>query len=820
LCSRTYNKLWAGAQVELSSLLTQELPPQPLRPERDRVVFFQRVATLYVRYLQIFRQLVEAHDQVVHPQKRSVIRMILDGVMGRVLELKNEMVEKEFSEYHYMDDVLQDLKLTPEAIEIPIPRYFLSERSKEIQERKVMLTNIFNIMDSLLTRSLSQEEAIKIIQVAERARQGRLRAKLIGEIHRVMDRQWGTKDTGPDDIELAVVCIQRVWRGYIQRKRTKRAREEELIFLGMVSQMANKVCTRTKQEEYEEDYQKSIVAITNKLRVVEGPEMMETMKEQIRQWFIECHDATGSFPDYPDEEEGGSALIFAEKTPQQVQHTFNQIYNTLHAFTVIHLKRREFFFFFENPYVFFFQLMEEIAAKEEEEANDKPKGKEEKKDKGKKDKGKKDKGKDGQEEEEAGLKMLPSAFLSDLEVGNKTFEDVWQNRSESTNFSQRHEAELIKEEKRKEIEAEIRLKVDELMRQELANWKLVVDKDKGTRGNPKKKKASKSGKKKKKDKDLTADSCFLLFLGDYSYLGTTLRQHDIEPMPTLSDVRQVLALYAVLPLGSQVVHEKAPLIKAILLAGPAGVGKKMLVHAICQETGANLFDLSPLNIAGKYPGKSGLAMMLHMVFKVARLMQPSVIWIGDAEKMFYKKVPKEEKELDPKRLKKDLPKVLKSIKGEDRVLVVGTAKDPLSADIKSLCKMYSKIILIPRPDYGSRYIMWEQLIRKNGGEVTKALDLSSLAKISDGYTPGHLVQVIRSILTERRILQQARRPLTAAEFVAPLAKIDPVFQNEEEALKNWYAKTPLGKKRAKAATGKDEEEAPVKGKDVKKKGKK
>lgn len=33
--------------------------------------------------------------------------------MGRVLELKNEMVEKEFSEYHYMDDVLHDLKLTP-----------------------------------------------------------------------------------------------------------------------------------------------------------------------------------------------------------------------------------------------------------------------------------------------------------------------------------------------------------------------------------------------------------------------------------------------------------------------------------------------------------------------------------------------------------------------------------------------------------------------------------------------------------------------------------------------------------------------------------
>ena len=36
----------------------------------------------------------------------------------------------------------------------------------------------------------------------------------------------------------------------------------------------------------------------------------------------------------------------------------------------------------------------------------------------------------------------------------------------------------------------------------------------------------------------------------------------------------------------------------------------------------------------------------------------------------------------------------------------------------------------------------------------------------------------------------------------------------------WYAKTPLGKKRSKAATGRDEELAAAKGKGTKKKGKK
>ena len=64
-------------------------------------------------------------------------------------------------------------------------------------------------------------------------------------------------------------------------------------------------------------------------------------------------------------------------------------------------------------------------------------------------------------------------------------------------------------------------------------------------------------------------------------------------------------------------HEKAPLIKSLMFAGPLGTGKKMLVHAICTEIGANLFDLTATNLTGKYPGKDGLKLLLHMVFKVS-----------------------------------------------------------------------------------------------------------------------------------------------------------------------------------------------------------
>lgn len=69
--------------------------------------------------------------------------------------------------------------------------------------------------------------------------------------------------------------------------------------------------------------------------------------------------------------------------------------------------------------------------------------------------------------------------------------------------------------------------------------------------------------------------------------------------------------------GSADIHAVAPLIRSLLLVGPSGMGKKMLVNAVCTETGANLFDLSPANLKDKYPGKAGVQMIVHIVFKVA-----------------------------------------------------------------------------------------------------------------------------------------------------------------------------------------------------------
>ncbi|XP_055977538.1 dynein regulatory complex protein 11 [Sorex fumeus] len=820
-----YDKMWHQTQEALSSLLDHE--SEVIDPHTNQVFIFQTLATYYIKYVQIFRNLEHVYDQIVHPQKRLLIRKVLDGVMGRILELKNEMVELELSEFHYFDDILQDLKLEPQQLDIPIPKYFMKEKMEAIKAREKMLAQILaesGLMTpdlALSAKTIPLEKAVKLVQLAERMRQGRLRAMFMKQIFLQEYRARQAKLLGEKTVDLgaAALLIQKIWRGFNQSKKTIQEREEEMIFLGMMPPpLFNKVSPTVEQAEkvrsqrdetqgrHEADYQNALVSIKDDLKLVEGPDIKENLQDQIRHWFIECRNLTGTFPDYPDAEEGGSAVIFSNKTPQQV-------------------------------------IDDIIASQEEDEKKKKQKKKEKEKKPKKTRKEEKNDLREKSKEEDAGWKMAPSGFLSSIQEGNTLYKDKWKDKDESGNFLQGYDAEMIKEEKRREIEAEIRVQVDELMRQELKNLRLAVNKEKEIppRGGKRKGgKAQKKGKKHRKGKagkgDLTADRPLeslyrevvaegLLiqslkvnlsdYIGEYCYLGTALRQVAIEPMPSVLDVRQLITLYGVLPLGSASVHEKAPLVRSLLLVGPSGVGKKMLVHAICTETGANLFNLSATNIAGKYPGKAGLQMMLHLVFKVAREFQPSVVWIGDTEKTFYKKVPQAEKTIDPKRLKKQLPKVLKLLKPDDRILIVGTTQRPFDADLQAFCKVYEKIILVPRPDYASRYVLWKEIIQRHGGVLTGALNISCLAKVTDGFTQGHIVQVVKAALTDRRVRQQERKPLTANEFIAAMTSMVPVYQEEEESFKVWYAKTPLGRKRALALMGSSPEKEKEKEKEKK-----
>lgn len=97
-----------------------------LQPEEDLEKVMKMLSTAYVQYVEMLRRLEAAHAHLLHRQKRAAVRQALDGVTGRLLEIKREMVALEKSECHAMDGVLMALKRVP----VGLPRWSVDSIGK------------------------------------------------------------------------------------------------------------------------------------------------------------------------------------------------------------------------------------------------------------------------------------------------------------------------------------------------------------------------------------------------------------------------------------------------------------------------------------------------------------------------------------------------------------------------------------------------------------------------------------------------------------------------------------------------------------------
>ena len=245
----TFDLQWKESMVELLDQLELWDPDSTDQAKEavataDKAEQFQQYATLYIRYLQIFRKLEESYDQTVHPQKRMDVRKTLEGVMGRLLEVKEKLIALKEVNFVNLDDVLVDLKLTPDVLEVPVPKFFLEDQAHLLTEREKYLEVLLKeagiqpkpppgAAGGFDTMTL--ESAIRVVQLNERGRQGRARAKFMKEIRWNEDRErrllaQGGEGTEP---EQAALFVQRRWRGYQSRRATVAMRAEELVFISM-----------------------------------------------------------------------------------------------------------------------------------------------------------------------------------------------------------------------------------------------------------------------------------------------------------------------------------------------------------------------------------------------------------------------------------------------------------------------------------------------------------------------------------------------------------------------------------------------------------
>lgn len=142
-----YNNLWSKAQAEFRGILNTEKCLKGIGREipqklQHRQQFLESITETYFQYLSVYKKFDEIYDQMLHPQKRPLVRLVLDLTLTRLLEIKEVMVGTELSEFIYCEDVLNILKYYPEDTDLPIPKYFQHEKSPEAELRKRLLEKV------------------------------------------------------------------------------------------------------------------------------------------------------------------------------------------------------------------------------------------------------------------------------------------------------------------------------------------------------------------------------------------------------------------------------------------------------------------------------------------------------------------------------------------------------------------------------------------------------------------------------------------------------------------------------------------------------
>lgn len=244
--------------------------------------------------------------------------------------------------------------------------------------------------------------------------------------------------------------------------------------------------------------------------------------------------------------------------------------------------------------------------------------------------------------------------------------------------------------------------------------------------------------------------------------------------------------------------------KSLLLIGPLNSGKRLLCEIIASELGIVTFcwelffffflsehlnllstpdavfmNLSPENT---YKYAKDLKYFLHVILKVAKAFQPTIMYIEEAHRLFWKKVPPEAVEINPRLLGTSLAsKILKPLKKNDKIVLVGTSNMPWAAN-GGIKRAFQKVLLIPKCDYGTSFLLWLELMTENAPDDMKEYAYSALARVLQAYNSGDIDDNVKETLNIDRKMRLKNEALDPNEFLEYfLSKNEPpIFPPDEK----------------------------------------
>ncbi|MEF8873525.1 MAG: AAA family ATPase [Candidatus Thermoplasmatota archaeon] len=224
-----------------------------------------------------------------------------------------------------------------------------------------------------------------------------------------------------------------------------------------------------------------------------------------------------------------------------------------------------------------------------------------------------------------------------------------------------------------------------------------------------------------------------------------LGETPFENVGGLEDVKQDVKESILMPLLRPDISEKfgVETSKGVLLYGPPGCGKTLLMKALATELDIEMINVKSGDIMSRWYGESEESMM--KLFKAARERKPCIIFFDEIDAIAKKRDMYSADDVTPRLLSL----LLSELDGMDRaegIIMVGSTNKPEMIDPALLRPgRFDKIIYVPPPDKEERKEILK--IHLKDKPISSDVDLDKLARKTEGFSGADLANLAKESAT-------------------------------------------------------------------------